>query len=156
MTRTEFIERVNDFDSLIQFCYDNQLDFCDDVHDKESAYLMINEMVRDMVDNGENWESIRNFVCGIEPDCDYYIYDEGGFVDADAMYDIYWGDVLNYMSGHGLWDEEEDDDEYDDEDDEEEYDEEDYWSDEYAPAADEEDFEEISEDDFLMVIGKAG
>lgn len=73
MTRNEFLEYVNDFDSLGQFCYDNGLyDFFDDIISQDDLSETIMCDLRDCMAD-LRWEEIRDLLYDI-PEWSYEGY----------------------------------------------------------------------------------
>ncbi len=137
MTRSEFLDTVQDFDALKFFCYQKQIYLCDDVLDQEQYDKVILETVRE---NGrfDTWQEILQFLYDL-PDCvTYYTENEWGeYVEAtDDDFEDYKQMVLDYMDTDGEWDEE------DDERDE-------------MPLDAEPDEEGITDEELLTIIGKA-
>ena len=141
MTRQEFIEDVNAFWELIEFCRNERLDICDDLvyWDKLDSYIMC--AIRDF----DTWQGIRDFLSDIPDGGEYYSIDGyDGIVGVDDTFDDYKSDVIRAMDQCNAWGEEEDSS--DDEDDVVE-------SETQIHTTEEE--EEVSIDDasFLAVVG---
>lgn len=120
MTRQEFIEDVNSFGDLIEFCSDEGIDdICNDIFDA----ISVNDIVLDYIKSLADWEEARRFLIDIPVGCDYYREDGyGGFEDAEYLFDDYKTDVIRNMDASCSWDEEDSSDEYEDEDEETEWD----------------------------------
>lgn len=145
MTRQEFIEDVNSFCDLFNFCSEEGIDgIFDDIYDAE--YL--NDILMETISNMRDWEEVRGLLANIPTRCDYYREDGyGGYEDADYSFDDYKNEVLRYMDANGTWDEDEEDTEDNIEVDVDE--DTDGW---FAPADIEEDIETNS---FMAVLGRA-
>lgn len=107
MTRQEFIENVNSFYDLLNFCSDQGIDeLCNDIFDASYLNDILLESIRDM----DDWEAIRAFLQQIPPRCEYYREDGyGGYEDADPFFDEYKNYVCQNMDENNDWDEEEED-----------------------------------------------
>lgn len=141
MTRQDFIDDVNSFWELIEFCGDERLDICEDLvfWDELDGYIM--RAIRDL----DTWQGIRDFLSDIPDGGEYFSVDGyGDVVCVDDMFDDYKADVLRAMDQCNAWDEEEDSSDDDD----------DVDGSESSIYATEED-EEITIDDvsFLAVVG---
>lgn len=140
MTRQEFLDDVNSFYELIDFCQNERLDICDDIYDADTA----NEIIMERLGDYRNWQDAYRFLDDIPVDCEYYHEDGyGDFEDADDMFEDYKDDVLSAMDDGDYWDEEEED--YDDE----------VWEPEDSDCDDDEEIE-IADDALFAVLGKAG
>lgn len=106
MTRQEFIDDVNSFWDLIEFCRDEGLDICDDV----MAGVDLDEYImRAIRQDFDTWQGIRDFLSDIPTDGEYYAIDGYGDITCvDDMFDDYKADVVRAMDQCGAWDEEED------------------------------------------------
>lgn len=121
MTRNEFLESVNDWWELKDFCSEIGCEHCDciiddDGLDEEIEYAL-GEYLRDY-----NWREIRDMLDDIPTGYDWYrcdgSFDYVGLDDDD--FDSYKDDVLDWADDHDVWDEDEDDEEYFDEESNEE------------------------------------
>ncbi len=160
MTRQEFIDNVNSFWELIEFCNDEQLDTCADIIDSDylDEYLM-----RAIRQDFDTWQGIRDYLSDIPTGGEYYAEDGyGNITCVDDMFDDYKADVIRTMDQRGAWDEEEDEEE------EESFDDEENWPDPFyndTETGDESSDmpyvrvieEEIDIDDasFLAVVGRS-
>lgn len=115
MTRQEFIEEVNDFYDLIEFCDEQDIDLCNRVYAQADYDAMINECLCDWAREGHWWdvlERLRNLPTG------YDWYYDGDYGWEEAYFPDFKNEVIDIMDRDDAWDEEEVDEE--DEDDEEE------------------------------------
>lgn len=149
MTRNEFLDNINSWWELIEFCNDEDCDVCEEIVDEDQKNDGVNA---DLCDEARrtDWKDIRNWLNDIPVGYEYYRCD--GMFDYVPMnngsdFQEYKDAVLEWMDDGGYWDDEEEeypedviDDEPFEEDDEE----------------DEEDEEDgsIDEDEFLAVLGR--
>lgn len=117
MTRDEFIENVNGWSDLIDFCYDYDCNYCEDVYDDEQKDDYFNERLAEMAENAGSWRELKYDLNDIPDDYDYYIRDEYGDWEGadDDDFDEYKDDILRWADDREVWDEEDDDEEYEDE-----------------------------------------
>ena len=112
MTRQEFIDEVNDFGALKDFCYDFG---CEDILEDVIDCDQLDDYVWEDIHNwGGSWESLGSSLEEIRTGYTWYQY--GGMLDYTGMDDTdfqaYKGDVLDWADNQG--------DVFDDEDEEEE------------------------------------
>lgn len=71
MTRQDFIDDVNSFWELIEFCGDERLDICEDLvfWDELDGYIM--RAIRDF----DTWQGIRDFLSDIPDGGEYFSVD---------------------------------------------------------------------------------
>lgn len=120
MTREDFIENIQSWEDLINFCSDYGCDYCEDVYDDDQMDDYINETLVDMARNSDGWRDLRNMLNDIPTGYDYYIrdeYDEFREADDDEFED-YKSSVIEWGDNGDVWDEDEEEDYYDDEDEE--------------------------------------
>lgn len=143
MTRNEFLEDVNDWESLIDFAAEIECDVCDDLVLGESLSGRVSDDFNDYAYDYD-WTDIRRWLMDIREGYDCYNR-EGSFEYSaldDEDFDGYKSDVLSFADRYNYWDEEEDpDDEEEDEDYDVEEDEEDAY---------EEDDYEVPEEEFSV------
>ena len=114
MTRTEFLEDVNSWWELIEFCSNEGCDTCEDIYSEDSRDEYINEQLMAWA-REDTWQELYSRLENIPTGYDYY-RDDGygewvGMDDGD--FDEYKDDVLEWMDNHGYWDEEDDDEDVD-------------------------------------------
>ena len=135
MTRAEFIDTVNEWWELIDFCSDENCEICNDVYSNDDRDSYIDERLSDIADSIGDWRSLRDELYNITTGYDYYLYN--GWTDwiglTDEDFEEFKQRVLVWMDNGDYWEEEEDeeeffDDEYYDEDDE------DWFEDEPIPS----------------------
>lgn len=117
MTRQEFIDDVTSWSELIDFCYDQDCDICEDIYSEEAKDDHFNNDLVEMARNANDWEELLETLNDIPTGYDYYIcneYDEFRGADEDD-FDSYKDDVLEWMDDGEYWDE------YDEEEEPEEY-----------------------------------
>lgn len=134
MTRTEFDENITTWSELIDFCNDNSIYICEDVIDAEERDSQINSDLADFV-RREDWTTVWETLDDIPTGYSHYRRDgefEYTALDDYGDFDDYKDEVGDYCDRNGLWDPEEDEEEYEDEEILECEDEND--SDEFEPA----------------------
>lgn len=129
MTRSEFIEGIQFWGDLLNFCYDEGCSNCDDVYPEDSKDEYFDDELVNMAREADSWRDMYEKLGDIPTGYDYYIrdeYDEWRGADI-GDFDYRKDDVLEWGDNRGIWDEEDemDEDELDeDEPDEDELDEE--------------------------------
>lgn len=115
MTRNEFIEEVNSWQELIDFCNDEGCSYCEDVYDEYVRDEYIDDMLVDMARNAEGWKDLYGELENIPTGDGYYIRnDYGEWEEADDYeFDEYKENVLEWADDREVWD---DDEEEEDED----------------------------------------
>lgn len=119
MTRQEFIDSINYWDELIEFCTDKGCDYCDDLYDEgqwdhcveDDAYEIIRSgSWRDVLSTLQDYENLSGY--------EYYRKDEwGDWYGLDNNdFDQYKDDILAWADDNGIWDEEKSSQPYDTED----------------------------------------
>lgn len=84
MTRQEFIDTVDDFDSLMDFARESGYEF-EDVHTEEAYDDCINEELSDI---GGHWTGIRDWLNSLPTDGYFYTHDYNGDWEGRNEYDI--------------------------------------------------------------------
>ena len=115
MTRREFIENVNDWYDLKDFCADNDCDILDDVYDEDGMDSEIEYYIGEY--RGDyTWRELRDMLGNIPTGYEFY-REEGAFdwvgLD-DSDFRDYKENVLDWMDDGEYWEEDEDDDFFDD------------------------------------------
>lgn len=139
MTRDEFLDGINYFSELIDFCQEYGCDYCDDALDEDARD---EEIKYELEEYGSDysWQDIRDYLYDIPTGYDYYrrngIFDYEGLDDTD--FESYKDDVYDWAVDNDCFD--------DDEEEEGEYEE----YDEYAFSSDPEpeDEEPVEDEDF--------
>lgn len=113
MTRNEFIEEICSWDDLINFCYDNGCDHCDDVFDEEARDELLNERLQDKAKRVDCWQDLLDWLKDISTGFD--CYREADYFDFPPLdeddFNDYKDDVLDWADDNDIWDEEEEADE---------------------------------------------
>lgn len=110
MTRQDFINDIDLWHELIDFCNDNGCYECEDIYDSEQRDDFLNEEVENIARN-ETWremlETLQGFADG--SGYDYYIKDNyGDFVGLDDDdFDAYKSEVLDWGDRYDIWDDDE-------------------------------------------------
>lgn len=110
MTRQQFVDEVNDWWDLTDFCYDNDCSYCDDVYPEDSRDERINEYLVNMARDADCWQSLLDSLSSIETGYEYYREtDDGTWVGLDNTYDFesYKDDVLDWGDSNDIWDDDE-------------------------------------------------
>lgn len=117
MTRNEFLESVNDWWELKDFCVDCDCDYLDSIYDEDGLNEEIDYFLREGYADDYSWRELRDALEDIPTGYDAYrqnnCFDWDGLDDGD--FDSYKDDVLDWADDHGVWDEDEGDEEYFDE-----------------------------------------
>lgn len=107
MTRQEFIEDVDNWGELIDFCDAEGLGCCEDLYSWDEYSERIEDDIRDMLDN-ESWTWISDWLSDLPTGYSHYIYDSGDWYGADDDdFDDIKADIIAIMDGNRGWDEEE-------------------------------------------------
>lgn len=114
MTRQEFIDNIECWSELIEFCNDNNLDCCEDIYDDDERDSYVNELLVDMARDADDWKDLLRQLDDIPEGYVYYTHnDYDGWREADD--DDFEGrklDVLAWGDDNEIWDEEDDVEEY--------------------------------------------
>lgn len=139
MTRQEFIEGVTTWGELLDFCYDNDSDICEDIVSSDTMDDEIEIDLREEVGN-RSWHDIRDLLCAIDTDYDFFRRD-GVFdyypLDNHGDFDEYKDTVLEWMDDNAYWDDDEEEEEHFDGD---PFDAQPVYEEEDEPIAEDEDF----------------
>lgn len=113
MTRQDFIDNINYWSELLDFCSDEDCDVCEDIYSEDARDDCIDEELVDMARNN-NWRDMYNILDSIPDGYDYYRQDNyGGWVGVDDEFDDYKDQVLEWMDDGGYWDDDDEEDEDD-------------------------------------------
>ena len=133
MTREEFDREVTSWYELREFCWDNDIDICNDIHDINDLF----EIVRGNMSSGQSSYdilcSLQNLIGDVDLEEEYFEIVDGQAYPADD-FDDYKHDVAEYYEEHYEWDDDEDEEFYDEEYDEDDEYEEDWYEDEVIPS----------------------
>lgn len=145
MTRNEFMDNPpSDIGELMSFCYENDLNACDDIIPDENLDTFVEDDVREFLRNDywyNLWPLLRDIPTGY---CWYLRTGMLEYCDAEEDLDTYIEYAVNEMDRYSKWDTDPDDEE-----EEEEYAEEDEEDDTDDEPADEECFCAFSVDVFI-------
>lgn len=109
MTRSYFLDYVNDWYELIELCQEYDCDICEDIISDD----MLDEYVdSDISGTDYGWRRLRDFLSDIPTGYDYYrcdgSFDYVGLDDSD--FEDYKSRILDWMDEDSLWETEEDED----------------------------------------------
>ena len=114
MTRQEFINDIQYWSELLEFCYDEECYICDDVYDSDQWNNSIDENVSEMAGN-DSWRDILATLQDYEniSGYDYYRRNDYGewYALEDDDFDSYKDDVMEWMDNNDRWDEDEEEEE---------------------------------------------
>lgn len=113
MTRDEFINEVNCWSELLDWCYDYDCSYCEDVYTEDSKDGYFDDDLVDMARNAGSWRDMLDELNDIPTGYDYYIrndYGEWRGADDDD-FDSYKDDILEWGDDNDVWDEDEEEDE---------------------------------------------
>lgn len=111
MTRQEFIDNIDFWYELIDFCDEEGCDICEYIVDADD----LEDRIRDDFSNYGSeypWTDIRYWLNNIVEGHNYYVCNgsfEYEYLDAED-FERYKNDVLSWMDNNDRWDEEDDDD----------------------------------------------
>lgn len=110
MTRQEFIENVNDWYDLKDFCADNDCGVLDDIYDEDGMDNEIEYYITEYRDD-YSWRDFRDMLDDIPTGYEFYL-EEGAFnwvgLD-DSDFRDYKESVLEWMDNGEYWDEDDED-----------------------------------------------
>ncbi len=117
MTRQEFIEDVNSWVDLLDFCSDQGCDCCENVYSEYDRDSYIDDNLVVMARNADSWESLKDTLSDISTGYDYYYHDDNGdwvgLDDDGDDFEDYKDDVLEWADNHDVFEDEEEDEEED-------------------------------------------
>lgn len=153
MTRAEFLDNINDFYDLAQFCSDEGLSIMEDVYSDDARDEYIDDDLTEIARN-YTWREMRDYLQNIPTGSDWWVRDDwGDWCSIDNDFAQWKNDVLEEAddiarsNGWDNW--------FDTDDEDEEYDEDEqyaiYDEEEHEPDDDEEE----EDDDGLPVISMA-
>lgn len=112
MTRQEFIDEVCDFSDLISFCYDEDLETCDEIYSADRLDEYLREEIPEYLDD-HDWVDLKYTLEDIPSDYEYYI--RNGWMEFsaadDSDFDEYKENVLDEMDDNDYWDEDDEEEE---------------------------------------------
>lgn len=112
MTRNEFINDIDTWWDLIDFCREEDCDVCEDVISDDDLSDYIEEDIENAAHDGMSWQEIRDRLNDLDTSYDYYVND--GYMiynglDNDDDFEEFKSNVLDWMDSYGEWDEDEED-----------------------------------------------
>ena len=114
MTREEFIENVQSWNDLMQFCYDENCYCCEDVYDEDAKDDYFNEILVDMARGADDWRDLYSQLEDIPTGYGYYINGDDGWRGADDDdFEDYKSDVLSWGDDREVWEEDDEEDDWD-------------------------------------------
>ena len=114
MTRQEFIDSVNDFSDLIDFCNDEGCDYCEDIYYEDSFDDLINDSLSSWA-RELSWYELRDRLNDLPRGYTWYECSDDWRGLDDDDFRSYKDDVLEWGDDHDIWDvPDEDDEEIDD------------------------------------------
>lgn len=117
MTREYFIREIQTWSDLLDFCYDNDCTYCEDIYSEDSRDEYINENTLIDMAGELTWREMLDWLNDIPTGYDYYRYDYNvWYAVDDEDFNIYKDDVLSWADNNQIWDDEDeyDEDEYED------------------------------------------
>lgn len=108
MTRQQFLEEIEEWGELIDFCYEEGCDLCDNIYDEDGKDNFYNDLLVDMASDADNWQDLSRRLSYIPEDDDYYILDEFYGDMRTADYDDFQeikNQVLEWGDYREIWDE---------------------------------------------------
>lgn len=119
MTRDEFLDGINSWYELREFCSDFRCDVCECIYSQNEMDEYIDSNLLDMARDASGWEDLLSDLQDYPTGYDYYIRDDDGdFVGADESdFSDYKDEVLEWADDEGIFDDDEEDenDGYDEE-----------------------------------------
>ncbi len=115
MTRNDFIERIDRWWELIDFCRDMDCSVCEDIIDGDDLSEYIEEDIENAAHDGMGWREIRDRLNDLDTGYSYYV-NEGYMLyvglNDDDDFNRYKDEVIEWMDDYGYWDDEEEDDDF--------------------------------------------
>ena len=117
MYRQDFIEYTNSWCELLDFCYENDCDSCQDIENRDFYSDWIDNNLVSWARN-DTWQDLLERLRDLENNdgYDYYIWDDYDSVYRpadDRDFETYKGYVLTWGDEEGIWEDYEEDDEED-------------------------------------------
>ena len=106
MTRDEFIEEINSFSDLINWCSENNCDVCSDIWYCDSYDEWVSQKIEELGSDGSSWQYIRDRLNSMESGFDWYRMDRyGDFVGIDDDdFEDYKDAALEWGDDTDIWD----------------------------------------------------
>lgn len=119
MTRDEFLDGINSWYELREFCSDFGCDVCECIYSQNEMDEYIDSNLLDMARNAAGWEDLLSDLQDYPTGYDYYIRDDDGdFVGVnESDFFDYKDEALEWADDEGIFDDDEEDenDGYDEE-----------------------------------------
>lgn len=113
MTRDEFIQQADNWEFLIDWCYDNGCSYCDDIYSDDNRDDRIDEEVSEYI-RQERWYDLKRWLDDIPTGYDYWRKDDyGDWYGVDDELDEYLTDILQWADEHSVFEIENDEDSVD-------------------------------------------
>lgn len=108
MTREEFLDNVNDWDELLDFCYDNDIYTCEDIHTDAQKDEYIEDNLVEWA-RTSTWKELYNILDDIPDESNWYIINDYGEIweATDDDFEDYKQRTLEKCDDDLLFDEEE-------------------------------------------------
>lgn len=106
MTRQQFLEEINRWRKLIDFCYEEDCDFCDNIYDEDGKDSFYNNLLVDMASGANDWQDLFRQLSDIPEGYDYYILDNYSGDMRIADYDDFQeikDQVLEWGDDREIW-----------------------------------------------------
>lgn len=108
MTRSEYINDIECWSELLDFCHDEDCDYCDYIYDEYTRDDYIHQGLIGMARDVSCWQELLGILQDIPTGYDFYIDDNGEFRGADDDdFENYKYDVLSWGDENEIWDYEE-------------------------------------------------
>ena len=106
MTRQEFIDSINYWGELIEFCYDNGCDYCDDLYDEDQWNRCVEDDAYEIIRNG-SWRDVLSTLQDYENLSGYEFYRRDEYGERYGLdnndFDQYKNDILAWADDNGIW-----------------------------------------------------
>ncbi len=117
MTKTDFLDDIDTWSRLMDFCDEENCDICEDVYDKDEVDSKIDEDIIEEL-RYTPWQNIRDNLNNIPEGSEYYYRQDSLDYSAldDIGFDNYKDRVVDWMDENESWDEEDENESWDEED----------------------------------------
>ena len=103
MTRAEFINTVDSWPDLLDFCYTHNCPVYDDIHIAEERDRIVLNNIREWT-YGMTWQDILDLICDIPTSGDVFSYDEyGQWHDITEDFPEWKDKVILWGNQTGFW-----------------------------------------------------
>ena len=109
MRRQDFINNVNTWSQLLDFCYDEDCDICSDIYSEEERDDSVDNYLVELARN-HTWQELLDILEDIPTGEGYYYKDDwGGWREADdGLFEDRKQDIIEWMDDGCYWEDEED------------------------------------------------